>query len=207
MARLPGPGLRRPAETAADAHVSAPWRCCPGAAEVYGVSVQFVTRSIESWFDVRSKKALESASTCRTALDSLLADLSDKGGSMALELSDLPEAGGARLSCGSWSAAVPSRRRFFRGRAAPGERQFQLGSGMLRSLPTQAQLKQARNSFAVTSVDLEGAHDPEGTRAGGGAGVFEDPMLQLMHPVPPPWPQNAEAVQAGVPGLTRNCSW
>jgi hypothetical protein len=31
----------------------------PGAL-VYGVSVQFVTRSIESWFDVRVEKALES---------------------------------------------------------------------------------------------------------------------------------------------------
>ena len=47
----------------------------PGAL-VYGVSVQFVTRSIETWFDVRVEKALEAGLNLgRTALDSLLADL------------------------------------------------------------------------------------------------------------------------------------
>ena len=50
----------------------------PGAL-VYGVSVQFVTRSIESWFDVRVEKALESGLHLgRSALDSLLLDLGDK---------------------------------------------------------------------------------------------------------------------------------
>ncbi|MGB8543834.1 MAG: PAS domain-containing sensor histidine kinase, partial [Azonexus sp.] len=61
---------------------------------VYGVSVQFVTRSIESWFDVRVEKALESGLHLgRSALDSLLADLTEKARSMANELSDLKEAG------------------------------------------------------------------------------------------------------------------
>ena len=63
----------------------------PGAL-VYGVSVQFVTRSIESWFDVRVEKALESGLQLgRSALDSLLADLVEKGRSMAVELSDIQE--------------------------------------------------------------------------------------------------------------------
>ena len=63
----------------------------PGAL-VYGVSVQFVTRSIESWFDVRVEKALESGLQLgRSALDSMLAELSTKARSMALELSDIRE--------------------------------------------------------------------------------------------------------------------
>ena len=63
----------------------------PGAL-VYGVSVQFVTRSIESWFDVRVEKALESGLHLgRSALDSLLLDLGDKARSMATELSDIQE--------------------------------------------------------------------------------------------------------------------
>ncbi len=171
----------------------------PGAL-VYGVSVQFVTRSIESWFDVRVEKALESGLNLgRTALDSLLADLSDKGRSMALELSDLPEAGrrSALLRLmersGAQSAAL-----FSVGGQLLASANSELGSGMLRSLPTQAQLKQARSSFAVTSVDLEGGRMtlrvlvPVAAR-----GVFEDPrVLQLMHPVPPALAQNAEAVQA-----------
>ena len=63
----------------------------PGAL-VYGVSVQFVTRSIESWFDVRVEKALESGLHLgRSARDSLLVDLGDKARSMASELSDIQE--------------------------------------------------------------------------------------------------------------------
>lgn len=63
----------------------------PGAL-VYGVSVQFVTRSIESWFDVRVEKALESGLHLgRSALDSLLLDLGEKARSMAAELSDIQE--------------------------------------------------------------------------------------------------------------------
>ncbi|MDQ9169245.1 PAS domain-containing sensor histidine kinase [Oxalobacteraceae bacterium R-40] len=59
---------------------------------IYLVSVQFVSRSIESWFDVRVESALESGLNLgRTALDSSLADLNAKARSMALELSDLSE--------------------------------------------------------------------------------------------------------------------
>ena len=55
----------------------------PGAL-VYGVSVQFVTRSIESWFDVRVEKALESGVQLgRSALDSLLLDLGEKARGVA----------------------------------------------------------------------------------------------------------------------------
>ncbi|HOL65249.1 MAG TPA: PAS domain-containing sensor histidine kinase, partial [Accumulibacter sp.] len=59
---------------------------------IYAVSVQFVTRSIETWFDVRVEKALESGLNLgRSTLDSLLADLLSKAQSMAIELSDRSE--------------------------------------------------------------------------------------------------------------------
>jgi nitrogen fixation/metabolism regulation signal transduction histidine kinase len=64
----------------------------PGAL-VYGVSMQFAVKSIESWFDVRVEKALEGGLNLgRNALDYLLADLAAKGHAMALDLSeaDLP---------------------------------------------------------------------------------------------------------------------
>ncbi|MGH8697729.1 MAG: PAS domain-containing sensor histidine kinase, partial [Burkholderiales bacterium] len=58
---------------------------------VYTVSVQFLTKSIESWFDVRVDAALESGlSLGRTALDTMLSELRGKARVMALELSDLP---------------------------------------------------------------------------------------------------------------------
>ena len=60
---------------------------------IYAVSVQFVTKSIETWFDVRVEKALEAGLNLgRSALDSLLEDLTVKGQIMALELAERSEA-------------------------------------------------------------------------------------------------------------------
>ncbi len=60
---------------------------------VYGVSVQFVARSIESWFDVRVEKALEGGLNLgRTTLDNLLKDLRKKADIMASSLSTRPAA-------------------------------------------------------------------------------------------------------------------
>lgn len=59
---------------------------------IYVVSVQFLSRSIESWFDVRVDRALESGLTLgRAALEAQLADLTAKARAIALELADAPE--------------------------------------------------------------------------------------------------------------------
>ncbi|WP_026076042.1 sensor histidine kinase [Noviherbaspirillum massiliense] len=59
---------------------------------IYTVSVQFVSRSIESWFDVHVEAALESGLRLgRTALDASLADLSAQARGIALELSELSD--------------------------------------------------------------------------------------------------------------------
>lgn len=64
----------------------------PGAV-IYTVSVQFVSRSIESWFDVRVESALEAGLNLgRAALDSSLDELRVRARNMALELSDSSEA-------------------------------------------------------------------------------------------------------------------
>ncbi len=60
----------------------------PGAL-VYGVSVQFLSRSIESWFDVRVDKALEGGlSLGRVTLDNMIRELRAKAESMTLELAE-----------------------------------------------------------------------------------------------------------------------
>lgn len=60
----------------------------PGAL-VYAVSVQFLSRSIDGWFDVRVEKALEGGlSLGRNVLDSMLRDLRGKAVTMAVSLSD-----------------------------------------------------------------------------------------------------------------------
>jgi PAS domain S-box-containing protein len=60
----------------------------PGAL-VYSVSVQFLNKSIESWFDVRVDKALEGGlSLARTILDNMLKELTLKAGGMTQALAD-----------------------------------------------------------------------------------------------------------------------
>ncbi len=60
----------------------------PGAL-VYGVSVQFLSKSIESWFDVKVDRALEGGLDLgRTILDNLLEELRNKTRTAALTLAD-----------------------------------------------------------------------------------------------------------------------
>lgn len=169
----------------------------PGAL-VYGVSVQFVTRSIESWFDVRVEKALESGLHLgRSALDSLLVDLGDKARSMASELSDIQETSRRsallrlREEKGVQSAAL-----FSVGGQLLSSATTELAS-VLPDLPSQAQLKQARSTRAVSTVEANDGQlylrvlVPVSARD-----VFEEPrILQLTNPVPPGLAHDAEAVQ------------
>ena len=170
----------------------------PGAL-VYGVSVQFVTRSIESWFDVRVERALESGLHLgRSALDSLLADLSDKASSMAYELSDLRESSRRsallrlREQHGVQSAAL-----FSLGGQLLSSASAEV-SGGLPDLPSQAQLKQARSTRAVTSVDGEdGRLNLRVLVAVPARTMLEEPrILQLIQPVPPSLAYDADSVQA-----------
>src|SRR5215510_12136160 len=58
---------------------------------VYAVSVQFLTRSIESWFDVKVDAALEGGINLgQQAIDQMLFELQSKAQAMAQELSTLP---------------------------------------------------------------------------------------------------------------------
>ncbi len=169
----------------------------PGAL-VYGVSVQFVTRSIESWFDVRVEKALESGLHLgRSALDSLLADLGEKARSMAVELSDIQESSRRsallrlREEKGVQSAAL-----FSVGGQLLSSATSDLSS-LLPDLPSQSQLKQARSTQIVSTVDGDGGKlylhvlVPVSAR-----GMFEEPrILQLTQPVPAGLAYDADAVQ------------
>ena len=62
----------------------------PGAL-IYGVSLQFMVRSIESWFNVRVDTALDSGlALARAALDSQLAELESRARVMTPELNTTP---------------------------------------------------------------------------------------------------------------------
>jgi nitrogen fixation/metabolism regulation signal transduction histidine kinase len=60
---------------------------------VYTVSVQFLSRSIESWFNVKVDSSLESGlNLARATLDAMLQDVATRTRLMALNLGDTPDA-------------------------------------------------------------------------------------------------------------------
>ena len=170
----------------------------PGAL-VYGVSVQFVTRSIESWFDVRVEKALESGVQLgRSALDSLLLDLGEKARGVAAELSDIQESSrrSALLRLRE-EKSVQSVALFSVGGQLLSSASADLSS-LLPDLPSQSQLKQARSTQMVSTIEDDGGKlhlrvlVPVSAR-----GMFEEPrILQLTQPVPSGLAHDADAVQA-----------
>jgi len=59
---------------------------------VYALSVQFLVKSVDSWFDVRVDHAMESSLRLgRSALDNMLKDLNSKADAMAFDLSEIPQ--------------------------------------------------------------------------------------------------------------------
>ena len=184
---------------------------------IYAVSVQFVTKSIETWFDVRVEKALESGLNLgRVTLESLLDDLAEKGRGMALELGEQPE-GQWRVALGRLreQTGVPSAALF-----ATSGQLLTAASGDLASFfpesPGMEKLRQARVGRGLRELDGVNSRDltlrvliPVQSPGLGS----ETRILQLTQPVPSGVASNAERVQAvyrdyqelslGRQGLTR----
>lgn len=121
---------------------------------IYIVSVQFVSRSIESWFDVRVESALEAGLTLgRTALDASLTDLHAKARSMALELSEMSEATQvtqlSRLRDQSQTQEATIVTSSGQIVATVGGR---IGA-LIPDLPTTAMLRQARMTRGYTAIE------------------------------------------------------
>lgn len=123
---------------------------------IYVVSVQFLSRSIESWFDVRVDRALESGLTLgRAVLEAQLADVTAKARAIALELADVPESqqlqalDRLRERAGIHEALIVTAGGQLIG--ASGARTADL----VPEIPTAANLRQARiqRSFAVIEGD------------------------------------------------------
>jgi nitrogen fixation/metabolism regulation signal transduction histidine kinase len=187
---------------------------------IYVVSVQFVSRSIESWFDVRVESALEAGLNLgRTALDSSLADLSAKARAMALELSDYSDASQitqlSRLRDQSQlqeALIVTSSNRVVA--SAGGS----LGS-LVPELPTAAMLSQARLTRGYAAIEASSEAPDQLRNPGSQAGAElsglrlravvaipgksnalslqnEARFLQLLQPVPQQLAADAEALRA-----------
>ncbi len=166
---------------------------------IYAVSVQFVTKSIETWFDVRVEKALESGLNLgRSALDSLLDDLAEKGRVMALDLSNQSEAqrrlalSRLREQTGVQFAAL-----FTTSGQLLATATSDLGTFMPMQ-PTQDQLRQAKFGRGYRQIESSNGNDLMlrvlVAVAPVGLGM-ETRILQLTQPVPPTLALNADRVQ------------
>ncbi len=172
----------------------------PGAL-IYGVSVQFVSQSIESWFEVRLDSALESGLNLgRSNLDGRLKELSAKAERMALTLSNNASAEHVTtLNTLREQAAVDEAALFtVRGKllAFTGNEQ----SGIAPEAPSAAAMRQIRLQrpySAIESVPERGLYlrvlAPVDV-----VSLTEDArVLQLLQVVPAQLAHDAEVVQSG----------
>lgn len=171
----------------------------PGAL-VYTVSVQFLTKSIESWFDVRVDKALEGGLNLgRSAIDSLLLDLTNKARAMALELVDMSD--GQRLGSlnrlREQSGAEDALLITASGKVLAAASR-DLGK-LLPPIPSQSLLRQARGSRGYVAIEPDGGKGLmlRAIVAINTLSLTDEPrLLQLMQPVPPGLAETAESVQS-----------
>ena len=166
---------------------------------IYAVSVQFVTKSIDTWFDVRVEKALESGLNLgRSALDSLLDELAEKARTVALDLSELPEPQRrAALTHLREQTGVHYVALFSSTGELLGTATHEVSSAFLPPAPTPDMLNQARNGRGYREIESIGQDmllrvlvpvSPSGLG-------METRLLQLTQPVPSNLAFNAERVQ------------
>jgi nitrogen fixation/metabolism regulation signal transduction histidine kinase len=167
---------------------------------VYTVSVQFITRSIESWFDVKVDAALEGGINLgQQAIDQMLVELQTKARTMALELADMrgtevvPRLERLRLQAGVKEALVVGANGSLHASASDEV------SKLVPQLPSPSLLRTARLQRGYTTIDA---------LPGGALGLRtivpiesltlagEPRYLQLRAPVPANLARNAEAVEA-----------
>jgi nitrogen fixation/metabolism regulation signal transduction histidine kinase len=172
----------------------------PGAI-IYGVSVQFLARSIESWFEVRVERALEGGLNLgRGVLEAMLRDLAAKADAMALALSTrapaehLAALNALREQAGVHEATIFSERGKLL--AFSGTE----GSELMPEPPGAAALRQVRaqRSYrAIEAIPDKGLYLRVVVPLHA-LGVVEEPrVLQLLQPVPAQLAAEAETVQAG----------
>ncbi|GAC1326452.1 MAG: sensor histidine kinase EsaS [Collimonas sp.] len=182
---------------------------------IYLVSVQFVSRSIESWFDVHVESALQSGlNLSHAALESSLGDLSSRARTLASEWSDLSNSAQAtqlgRLSEQNLEASIIT---------ANGQVIASVGGHLgtlVPNLPSLAMLQQARLPRGFSAIESD-QDNPTGNSAASTTGnentdlrlhvVVEIPaplksstlqneahFLQMIQPVPAYLATNAEAL-------------
>ena len=170
----------------------------PGAL-IYGMSVQFLARSIESWFEVRLDKALEGGLNLgRGMLDNTRRDLEVKADAMALALSQKAAAEQLRTLDALREQAGVQEATLFDERGDVLAYSGQGGTGLMPEFPgaaAQQQLRAGKGHSTVEAIPERGLYLRALAALRGPA--EEERLLQLLQPVPKQLEQDAEAVQSG----------
>ena len=165
---------------------------------VYAVSVQFVVKSIESWFDVRVDSALEGGlSLGRSMLDVMQSELLTKARDMAFDLGDAHLAGPVLLNRLRESAGVRSATLLTSSGQVIAHSSSEIND-IVPQLPSAAELRQARQTrgLASTEGDATSSLAVRVLAPVGGTNIGEEPrLLQLIQPVPTAIAQSAESVE------------
>ncbi len=173
---------------------------------IYVVSYQFVSRSIESWFDVKVEGALDAGLNLgRATLDTLASDLASKSRAAAVQLAEVPDSSAPIVLERLRDQLTASDIILWSGTgqliASAGQSRFQLNP----ERPTAQQLRNVRAQRSVAVI--EGLDDPAAGTANARVkalaivsastiGVLGEPrVLQVTQVLPPTLVANAVAVQ------------
>jgi nitrogen fixation/metabolism regulation signal transduction histidine kinase len=174
---------------------------------IYVVSYQFVSRSIESWFDVKVEGALDAGlSLGRSTLDALANDLASKTRAAAVQLAETPDASAA-LALERLREQIPANDVLLW--SGTGQLIASAGESRFRLNPERPSIQQLRNVRAQRSVSMiEGLDEPNPGTTGNARikalavvsypslGVLAEPrVLQVTQSLPPTLVANAIAVQ------------
>ncbi|MEP6608466.1 MAG: ATP-binding protein [Burkholderiaceae bacterium] len=152
---------------------------------IYIVSTQFLSRSIESWFDVRVERALDSGLTLgRAALDNLKDDVSTKARNWALELSDMsPSTQLSQLNRLREQGGIQDALLITANGQLVGTSGSRLAE-LIPEVPSAAELRQARARLIFATIEGE-------------AGAVEE-RYGLRARVIVPIPQSVDAANSGL---------
>ncbi|GAA4425189.1 sensor histidine kinase [Acidovorax lacteus] len=175
---------------------------------IYVVSYQFVTRSIESWFDVKVEGALSAGvNLARVSLESMATDMANKTRTASVQLAGVPDAAAGlvleRIRDQLGAADVVLWNANGQAIAGAGQSRFDLSPDR----PSPGQLRNARQQRAIAQIEgLDESSEldmAQGVRVKTlalvvtpGVGLLVEPRyLQATLPLPPALVANALAVQ------------
>jgi nitrogen fixation/metabolism regulation signal transduction histidine kinase len=174
---------------------------------IYSVSYQFVSRSIESWFDVKVEGALDAGLNLgRTTLDTLANELGQKTRAASVQINDLPDASVGlaldRMKDQLGADDVILWNTNGQALASAGESRYKINP----ERPTPAQLRLVKTQNVVTAIDGLDEAELQGTAkariramvlvAPSGLGLLIEPrVLQVSKAIPPTLVSNALAVE------------